>query len=68
VVQPGPPRRAAAKILALLFGAPILSSHDAVALIDAPRSSVFDAIGRLCDSGVLRASSDRRRNQTWAPV
>jgi len=44
----GPVRRgsAAAKILALLPDAPILSSDDAVALIDAPRSSVFDAIGR----------------------
>jgi hypothetical protein len=38
---------AAAKILTLSPGAPILSSDDAVALIDAPRSSVFDAIGRL---------------------
>jgi Fic family protein len=63
----GPVRRgsAAAKILALLPGAPILSSDDAVALIDAPRSSVFDAIGRLRDAGVLRALTDRRRNQIW---
>jgi hypothetical protein len=63
----GPVRRgsAAAKILALLPGAPILSSDDAIALIDAPRSRVFDAIGRLCDVGVLRALTDRRRNQIW---
>ena len=63
----GPVRRgsAAAKILALLPGAPILSSDDAVALIDAPRSSVFDAIGRLRDAGVLRALTGRRRNQIW---
>jgi Fic family protein len=63
----GPVRRgsAAAKILALLPDAPILSSDDAVALIDAPRSSVFDAIGRLRDAGVLRALTDRRRNQIW---
>jgi hypothetical protein len=61
----GPVRRgsAAAKILALLPGAPILSFDDAVALIDASRSSVFDAIGRLRDAGVLRALTDRRRNQ-----
>jgi len=26
---------------------------------------VFDAIGRLCDVGVLRALTDRRRNQIW---
>lgn len=56
---------AAAKILALLPGTPILSSDDAVALIDAPRSSVFDAISRLRDAGVLRALTDRRRNQIW---
>ena len=63
----GPVRRgsAAAKILALLPGAPILFSDDAVALIDAPRSSVFDAIGRLRDAGVLRALTGRRRNQIW---
>jgi len=56
---------AAAKILALLPGVPILCSDDAVELIDAPRSSVFDAIGRLRDAGVLRALTDRRRNQIW---
>jgi hypothetical protein len=53
----GPVRRGStgAKILALLPGTPILSSDDAVAVIDAPRSSVFDAIGRLRDAGVFRA-------------
>ena len=63
----GPVRRgsAAAKILALLPDAPVLTSDDTVALIDAPRSSVFDAIGRLRDAGVLRALTDRRRNQIW---
>jgi hypothetical protein len=45
----GPVRRRsdAGKILALSPGAPILSSEEAVASIDAPRISVFDAIGRL---------------------
>ena len=63
----GPVRRgsAAAKILALLPDAPVLSSDDTVALIDAPRSSVFDAISRLRDAGVLRTLTDRRRNQIW---
>jgi hypothetical protein len=46
-----------------LPGAPILFSDDAVARIDAPRSSVFNAIGRRRDAGVLRALTDRRRNQ-----
>ena len=52
-------------MLALLPGTPILSSDDAIALVDAPRSSVFDAIGRLRDAGVLRALTDRKRNQVW---
>ncbi len=56
---------AIAKMLALLPGTPILSSDDAIALVDAPRSSVFDAIGRLRDAGVLRALTDRKRNQVW---
>ncbi|OKH80392.1 Fic protein [Mycobacterium sp. ST-F2] len=56
---------AIAKMLALLPGTPIMSSDDAIALVDAPRSSVFDAIGRLRDAGVLRALTERKRNQVW---
>jgi hypothetical protein len=42
--------------------APTLSSDDAVALIDAPRSSVFDAIGRSADrNGGPPNSSDTHR-------
>ncbi|WP_441962388.1 hypothetical protein [Mycolicibacterium houstonense] len=36
-----------------------------MALIDAPRSSVFDAIGRLRDAEALRALTDRKRDQIW---
>lgn len=63
----GPVRRgsAVAKILDLLPSSPILSSDDAVALIDAPRSSVFDAISRLRDAEVLRGLTDRKRDQIW---
>lgn len=63
----GPVRHgsAAAKILAVLPSTPILSSDDAVALVDAPRSSVFEAIGRLREAGVLRALTDRKRDQIW---
>ncbi|CQD07903.1 filamentation induced by cAMP protein fic [Mycolicibacterium conceptionense] len=63
----GPVRRgsAAAKLLDLLPSTPILSSDDAVALIDAPRSSVFDAISRLRSAEVLRALTDRKRDQIW---
>ncbi|MFN8082020.1 MAG: Fic family protein [Kineosporiaceae bacterium] len=56
---------AAAKLLALLPTQPILSSEEACSLVDAPRSSVFAAIGRLHDSGVLRPLTDRKRDQVW---
>lgn len=63
----GPTRRgsAAAKILAVLPSNPILSAEDAVSLVDAPRSSVFAAINRLRDAGVLRPLTDRKRDQVW---
>jgi len=63
----GPARRdsATAKLLALLPAHPILSSDEAYALTDAPRSSVFTAINRLSDAGVLRALTDRKRDQIW---
>jgi Fic family protein len=63
----GPIRRgsAAAKILTLLPSKPILSAEDAASLVDAPRSSVFAAINRLRDAGVLRPLTDRKRNQVW---
>jgi hypothetical protein len=36
-----------------------------VSIIDAPRSSVFAAINRLRDAGVLRPLTDRKRDQVW---
>ncbi len=65
--QVGPARSGSAvvKLLTLLPSRPILSSEDAGALVDAPRSSVFAAINRLVDAGVLRPLTDRRRNQVW---
>jgi Fic family protein len=56
---------AAAQLLAHLPSRPIMSSEDASAIIDAPRSSVFAAINRLYDAGVLRPLTDRRRDQVW---
>ncbi|MEO7261756.1 MAG: Fic family protein [Jatrophihabitantaceae bacterium] len=56
---------AAAKLLALLPARPILSSDDAMAAIAAPRSSVFAALNRLRDAGVLRPLTDRKRDQVW---
>lgn len=56
---------AAAQLLAQLPTRPILSSEDALAIIDGPRSSVFAAINRLYDAGVLRPLTDRKRDQVW---
>jgi Fic family protein len=56
---------AAAKLLDLLPTNPILSSEDACSRVDAPRSSVFAAINRLRDAGVLRPLTDRKRDQVW---
>ncbi|KQY08329.1 fic protein [Mycobacterium sp. Root135] len=63
----GPIRRHSAteKLLLLLPSTPIVSSDDAVSLVDAPRSSVFAAINRLHETGVLRPLTDRKRDQVW---
>jgi fido (protein-threonine AMPylation protein) len=56
---------AAAKLLEILPARPIFSSEDVGDAIDAPRSSVFAAIDRLRDAGVLRPLTDRKRDQVW---
>lgn len=56
---------AAAQLLAQLPTRPILSSEGALAITDGPRSSVFAAINRLQDGGVLRPLTDRKRDQVW---
>jgi Fic family protein len=56
---------AAEKLLALLPARPVLSAEDACALTKAPISSVYAAIDRLCEAGVLRPLTERRRNQIW---
>ncbi len=56
---------AAARLLAQLPSRPILSSEDALEIVDGPRSSVFAAINRLHDAGVLRPLTDRKRDQVW---
>lgn len=63
----GPVRRGSAtdKLLVLLQSTPIVSSDDVTSRIDAPRSSVFAAIKRLHDTGVLRPLTDRKRDQVW---
>ncbi len=63
----GPIRRHSAtdKLLQLLPSTPIVSSDDVASLVDAPRSSVFAAIKRLHETGVLRPLTDRKRDQVW---
>jgi hypothetical protein len=56
---------AAAQLLAQLPSRPIMSSEDASTTVDAPRSSVFAAINRLHEAGVLRPLTDRKRDQVW---
>ena len=56
---------AAAQLLSRLPARPILSSDDALSVVDAPRSSVFAAIHQLHDAGVLRPLTDRKRDQVW---
>ena len=56
---------AAEQLLAQLPARPILSSEDALAIVDGPRSSVFAALNRLHDAGVLRPLTARKRDQVW---
>lgn len=56
---------AADNLLRSLPARPILSAADALSAVDAPESSVYAAIERLRDAGVLRPLTDRKRNQVW---
>jgi Fic family protein len=56
---------AAAKLLILLPRHPVLSADDACAALDSPVSSVYSALERLAQAGVIRPLTTRRRNQVW---
>lgn len=56
---------AAARLLAVLPARPVLSAEDACAAVGGPVSSVYAAIDRLRDAGVLRPLTDRKRDQVW---
>ena len=56
---------AAANLLSLLPARPILTADDACGEIDAPVSSIYAAIGRLHQAGILRPLTHRTRNQVW---
>lgn len=63
----GHPRRGSAprKILEGLLGQPIFSTEDVESRIGAATSSVYAAVERLREAGVLRPLTDRKRNQVW---
>jgi hypothetical protein len=56
---------AAAALLDALPAVPVVTADDVEGLTGAPRSSVFAAIARLHEAGVLRPLTDRRRGQIW---
>ncbi len=61
------PRRgsAAAKIVGILAEHPILSAEEAQQLTGAPLSSVYTAMDRLADDGIIHQVTDRQRNRVW---
>jgi Fic family protein len=56
---------AAARLLDSLIATPIFSAAEAEALIGGPASSVYTAIDRLDEAGVIRPLTRRVRNQIW---
>ncbi|MDF9717254.1 Fic family protein [Nocardioides sp. ChNu-99] len=63
----GRPRRgsAAARILDTLLDHPVFSADDAEERVGGATSSVYGAINRLHDAGVVRPLTRRTRNQVW---
>lgn len=64
----GQPRQGSAMtaVLASLPGHPIVTAEELIALTGSSRSSVFDAVSRLVEAGILRPLTDRKRDQVWA--
>lgn len=65
--QLGTVRRGSAveKLLGHLAHHPVINTEDAIELVDASRSSVFGAVGRLVEAGILVSLTARKRDQTW---
>lgn len=61
------PRRgsAAAKILDSLLTSPVFSAEEAERRVGGATSSVYAAINRLHEAGVIRPLTNRTRNQVW---
>jgi Fic family protein len=56
---------ATGRLLTQLPARPVISSEEACSTIGSARSSVFAAIARLHEAGVLRPLTDRKRDQVW---
>jgi Fic family protein len=56
---------AASRLLDRLLASPVLSVEQAEALIGGATSSVYAAINRLHEAGVIRPLTSRTRNQIW---
>lgn len=57
---------ATSRLLVLLPASPVLSAEDACSLLPtSPDSSVYAAIARLHEAGILRPLTGRKRNQVW---
>ncbi len=59
---------ALAKLLDALTSSPALTAEGAHSLIGGPLTSVYSAIDRLVEAGVLRPLTDRKRNRVWGVV
>jgi Fic family protein len=56
---------AVARIVEILPAQPILSADDARIAVTASASSIFTAINRLHEAGILRPLTNRKRDQVW---
>lgn len=63
----GSPRggSAARRIIDGLLDSPVFTADDAEARIGGATSSIYSALNRLEDSGVIRSLTNRTRNQIW---
>ncbi|MFC8801143.1 Fic family protein [Promicromonospora sp. NPDC057138] len=66
----GRPRRGstAAELLTALPAHPVFSTEDAEDMTGGATSTVYAAISRLHDAGIIRPLTDRTRNQVWGTV
>lgn len=56
------------ELLSRIAANPVLTADDALRTMAAGESSVYRAIDRLVDAGVLVPLTDRKRNQVWGAI